>query len=130
MLDPRARQAIEDAIARDPDNCPLRLHLAEQLLEDDPTRALQHATTALSYGEVSADALDLASRAADLAGLPDRAEELRERRDIVREVIDAERRVVQSTLRHPSVAAAEQAAASAPRPGLRLVPAVDLDEAR
>lgn len=68
-VDPAVVQAIENAVAADPDNVSLRVHLAQLLVDagrsDD---ALRHARVALASQPADVETLGIAALAAGLAG--------------------------------------------------------------
>lgn len=60
---------METAVASDPQNGPLRLHLASLLLTDEqPAKALDHCVAVLARDPANKEALFLAARAADAIG--------------------------------------------------------------
>jgi SpoVK/Ycf46/Vps4 family AAA+-type ATPase len=75
-IDPSVAAALERAIADDPRNAALRLHLASLLVvAGDPGRALEHAQAALAIEPASTEALATARDAARALGDAARAEE-------------------------------------------------------
>ena len=69
MPDPALLAVLADALERDPDNAPLRLHLATLLLEaGEADKALEHAATVLTKQPSQREALQLAARAAEQTG--------------------------------------------------------------
>lgn len=69
MVDPSVTKALEGAVAADPDNPALRVHLASLLLMDgDAHRALEHVKVALGRVPDDAEALAVARDAARAAG--------------------------------------------------------------
>jgi len=69
MPDPALLAVLTDALARDPDNAAVRLHLASLLLEGgDAPAALDHLTTILAKQPSQREALLLASKAAEATG--------------------------------------------------------------
>ena len=72
-VDPTVIAAVEAAVAADPDNGALQLHLAALLLSADrPGDALTHASHVLQRRPDDLDALRLAAEAAEAAGDDDR----------------------------------------------------------
>lgn len=69
--DPSVVEHLRAALAADPDNVAIRLHLASALLETDATAALAEAQRVLATAPVNALALQIAAQAAALAGRPD-----------------------------------------------------------
>jgi AAA+ superfamily predicted ATPase len=75
FVDPSVTAALEAAIAADPQNPALRLHLAGLLvMGGDPQRALEHAQAALALEPDHAEALAVARDAARALGDNDKAE--------------------------------------------------------
>ncbi len=66
--DPTVIAALETAIAADPGNTALRLHLAGLLVDGEPARALAHCQQILADEPHRRDALHLAARAARAEG--------------------------------------------------------------
>ena len=67
--DPSVVAAIESAVAGDPENIALRLHLASMLLESGrPGEVLNHCSQILGSQPDNTEALDLAARAAAASG--------------------------------------------------------------
>jgi SpoVK/Ycf46/Vps4 family AAA+-type ATPase len=74
-VDPSVAAALEAAIAADPQNPALRIHLASMLvMTGDPGRALEHAQAALAVTPDDSGALAVARDAARAAGDPARAD--------------------------------------------------------
>src|SRR3954447_24864751 len=74
-VDPSVTAALEAAIAADPGNPALRVHLASLLvMTGDATRALEHAQAALNQAPDDAEALAAARDAAQALGDHARAE--------------------------------------------------------
>ena len=77
--DPSLLSALVEALKKDPESTPLRLHLANLLLESGAeTAALEHFTTVLAREPANTDALDGAARAADALGDSARAQGYRQ----------------------------------------------------
>src|SRR5215218_7939931 len=75
-VDPSVTAALERAVADDPGNAALRLHLASLLVvAGDPARALEHAQSALAVSPSSTEALATARDAARALGDSARAQE-------------------------------------------------------
>jgi AAA+ superfamily predicted ATPase len=75
-VDPSVTAALERAVADDPGNAALRLHLASLLVvAGDPARALEHAQSALAISPSSTEALATARDAARALGDSARAQE-------------------------------------------------------
>ena len=75
-VDPSVTAALERAVADDPGNAALRLHLASLLVvAGDPGRALEHAQAALAVSPSSTEALATARDAARALGDSARAQE-------------------------------------------------------
>ena len=73
--DPSVLRVLETAVAGDPSNAGLRVHLADLLLSDgEPAEALRHLEIVLAERPDHVDALRLAGRAASLTGDEERAE--------------------------------------------------------
>jgi len=77
--DPSLLSALVEALKKDPQSTPLRLHVANLLLESGAEEAaLDHFTTVLANQPANRDALDGAARAADALGDSDRAQGYRQ----------------------------------------------------
>lgn len=73
--DPSLLSALVEALKKDPQSTPLRLHVANLLLESGAEEAaLDHFTTVLANEPANRDALDGAARAADALGDSARAQ--------------------------------------------------------
>lgn len=77
-VDPNVIRAIELAVEQDPENIPLRLHLATLLCEAGKhMEALEHCARVVSLQPENSDALRLAAQCAEAIGNPQRAEAYR-----------------------------------------------------
>ncbi len=77
--DPSLLSALVEALKKDPQSTPLRLHLANLLLESGAeAAALEHFAAVMSREPANLDALDGAARAADALGDSDRAQGYRQ----------------------------------------------------
>jgi AAA+ superfamily predicted ATPase len=77
--DPSLLSALVEALKKDPQSTPLRLHVANLLLESGAEGgALEHFTTVLAREPANLDALDGAARASDALGDSERAQGYRQ----------------------------------------------------
>jgi AAA+ superfamily predicted ATPase len=77
--DPSLLSALVEALKKDPQSTPLRLHVANLLLESGAEgAALEHFTTVLAGAPANLDALDGAARASDALGDSERAQGYRQ----------------------------------------------------
>jgi AAA+ superfamily predicted ATPase len=77
--DPSLLSALVEALKKDPQSTPLRLHVANLLLESGAEgAALEHFSTVLAREPANLDALDGAARASDALGDSDRAQGYRQ----------------------------------------------------
>jgi SpoVK/Ycf46/Vps4 family AAA+-type ATPase len=72
--DPAVIAALTEALKRDPESLPVRLHLAALLLPTDPATALEHYAVTLEHEPARLDALRGAAQAAAASGQEQRAE--------------------------------------------------------
>ena len=72
--DPAVIAALTEALKRDPESLPVRLHLAALLLPTDPVTALEHYAVTLEHEPARLDALRGAAQAAAASGQEQRAE--------------------------------------------------------
>jgi SpoVK/Ycf46/Vps4 family AAA+-type ATPase len=72
--DPAVIAALTEALKRDPESLPVRLHLAALLLQTDPATALEHYAVTLEHEPARLDALRGAAQAAAASGQEQRAE--------------------------------------------------------